>query len=54
MDGGGEMVKATTYVNAHVFVESVIDQQIMSHSNAMRLHGMALSVVIVAHLGYEW
>ena len=35
----------------HPAVEAVVDDQVVRHADAMRLHGMALAVVIVANLG---
>ena len=40
------------YVRAYVelFVESVVQNEIVRHTHAVRLHRMALSIVEVAHL----
>lgn len=41
-----------TYVDFHVLVEAVVHDQAMSHSNTMRLHWMACTIVVVTHIGY--
>ena len=35
----------------HLFVEAVIDHEIVRHADTVGFHGMALAVVVVAHLG---
>ena len=35
----------------HLFVEAVIDHEIVRHTDTVGFHGMALAVVVVAHLG---
>ena len=35
----------------HLFVEAVIDHEVMCHADTVGFHGMALAVVVVAHLG---
>uniref|UniRef100_A0A3Q2DQH1 Uncharacterized protein n=1 Tax=Cyprinodon variegatus TaxID=28743 RepID=A0A3Q2DQH1_CYPVA len=42
-----------TYVNLHFSVQSVVQEQVVSHPDAMRLHRMALSIVIVPNVTYR-
>ena len=44
MDGAGPE-------HVHFLVEAVIYNEIVRHSHTMRLHGMPLAVMVVAHLG---
>lgn len=40
-----------TYIYLHVLVQPIIHDQAMCHSNAVRLHGMAGDIGVVAHVG---
>lgn len=35
----------------HLLVEAVVHNEVMCHADTMGFHGMALAVVIIAHLG---
>mmetsp|Transcript_21755 Transcript_21755/g.64501 ORF Transcript_21755/g.64501 Transcript_21755/m.64501 type:complete len:428 (+) Transcript_21755:163-1446(+) len=37
-------------VDLHLLVEAIVEQQVVSHANTMRLHGMALAIVVVANV----
>lgn len=39
-----------TYINLHLFIEPIVHDQAMGHSNPMRLHWMPCDVGIVAHI----
>ncbi len=34
----------------HLFVQAIVEQQIVSHPDAVRLHWMASSIVIIPHV----
>lgn len=38
------------YIDLHLSVQTVVQKQIVCHSNSMRLHWMTLSIVIVANV----
>jgi hypothetical protein len=39
-----------TYVNIHLLIQAICYKQVMCHSDAMWLHGMALAIVVVSDL----
>lgn len=39
-----------TYIDVHLFVQAVANQQVVGHPYPMRLHRMALSIVVVANV----
>jgi hypothetical protein len=39
------------YINKHFLVEAVVDEKAVGHPDAMRLHGVRRSIVIVSDLG---
>lgn len=39
-----------TYINLHFFVQSIVHDEVVCHSNTMGLHGMALSIIVVADI----
>jgi hypothetical protein len=41
-----------TYIDFHVLVKAVVHDQAMGHSNTMRFHWMACTIVVVTHIGY--
>lgn len=42
-----------TYVDLHLSVQSIVEQKIMGHAYAMRLHGMALPIIIIADVTWK-
>ena len=38
------------HVDLHLAVEAVVEQQVVRHADAVRLHGVALAVVVVANV----
>lgn len=42
------MTVQITYKDLHFAVQAVVQDQVMSHANAMRLHWMPLPIVIIA------
>ena len=41
-----------TNIDFHVLIEAVIKKKIVGHANTVRLHGVACTVIIIAHLAY--
>lgn len=39
-----------TYVDLHLPVQSIVQQEVVGHAYAMRLHGVALPIVVVADI----
>lgn len=39
-----------TYIDLHLSVESIVEQQVVGHADSVRLHGMPLTVVIVSNI----
>ena len=39
----------STYEDFEFSVESVVEEEVVSHSDAVRLHRVALSIVVIAH-----
>lgn len=37
-------------IDLHLSIEAVVEHEIMSHTYAMWLHGMSLSIVVVANV----
>ena len=35
----------------HLLVDAVVEQEVVGHAHAMGLHGVALAVVEIAHIG---
>lgn len=40
-----------THVDLHFLVEAIVHDQAVGHTYAMRLHGVARDVGVVAHIG---
>jgi hypothetical protein len=38
------------YVNKHLLVEAVIENEVVCHPYAVGLHGVPLAIVIITHL----
>ena len=38
------------HIDLHLAVEAVVEQQVVRHADAVRLHGVALPVVVVANV----
>lgn len=43
-------MEAYTHVDLHLAVQSIVQQQVVGHAYAMRLHRMSLAIVIVANV----
>lgn len=41
------------YVNLHLSIDSIVDQQVMSHSNPVWFHRMSRTVVVIAYIVYR-
>ena len=48
--GRQAVARGSTHVDLHLLVEAIVEQQVVSHANTMRLHGMALAIVVVANV----
>ena len=46
--GGAEKARAE---DIHFFIQAVVDYEIVRHAYTMGLHGVALTVVVITHLG---
>jgi hypothetical protein len=46
-----KMQSGQGYINKHFLVEAVVDEKAVGHPDAMRLHGVRRSIVIVSDLG---
>ena len=46
--GGAEKARAK---NIHLFIQAVVDYEIVCHSYTVWFHGMALTVVVISNLG---
>lgn len=44
------LIRNATYINLHLTVESIVQNEVVSHADAVRLHGMARSIVEVSDL----
>lgn len=42
--------QAYTYIYLHLPVETVIEEEVVSHSNAMWLHRMSLSIIVIPNV----
>uniref|UniRef100_A0A3P9I247 Uncharacterized protein n=1 Tax=Oryzias latipes TaxID=8090 RepID=A0A3P9I247_ORYLA len=42
-----------TYIYLHFSVETIVQQQVVGHSDPMGFHGMTLSVIIVSNITYK-
>ena len=42
-----------TYVDLHLPVETVVEQQVVSHPHSLRLHRMSLPIVVVAYVTWQ-
>uniref|UniRef100_A0A3B3UR55 Uncharacterized protein n=1 Tax=Poecilia latipinna TaxID=48699 RepID=A0A3B3UR55_9TELE len=40
----------TTYIDLHLSVQPVVQKKVVGHPDAVRLHGMTLSVVIISYV----
>ena len=40
-----------THVDLHLLIKPVVEQKIVRHANAVRLHGMPLAIVVVSDVG---
>jgi len=47
----GRGTDETRAEDVHLFVEAVVDDEVVRHADAVGFHGVALAVVVVAHLG---
>lgn len=41
------------YINFHFSIQSIIQQQVVSHAYAMRLHRMALPIIKITDVAYR-
>ena len=39
-----------TYINFHLAIQAVVEQEIVSHSNSVWLHGVTLSIIIISNV----
>ena len=47
----GQMIIA--YINFHFSIQSIIQQQVVGHAYAMRLHRMALPIIKITDVAYR-
>lgn len=40
----------TTYIYLHFPIEAIVKEQVVCHSNAMRFHGMSLSIIVITYV----
>lgn len=43
-------VYKTTHVDFHLSVEAVVEEEVVSHANSVRLHWVTLSIVVVTYV----
>ena len=41
-----------TYIDLHFPVQTIVQKQVMGHSDSMRLHRMALAIVVVSYVTF--
>ena len=41
---------ACTYIDFHFSVKAIVQDEIVGHANSVGLHGMTLSIVVVANI----
>jgi methyl coenzyme M reductase subunit C-like uncharacterized protein (methanogenesis marker protein 7) len=42
-----------TDVNIHLFIQAVVHDQVVGHTDSMRLHDMPGAIKVIANLGYS-
>lgn len=42
----------STYIELHFPIESIVEEEVMSHANSVRFHGVTLSIEVVAYVTY--
>lgn len=40
----------STYIYLHLSVEPIIEQQVVSHADSVRLHGVPLTIVVISNI----
>ena len=45
--------KTTAHINLHLSVKPIVEKQVVCHSNPVRLHGMALAIVVISNISYR-
>lgn len=50
---GSEWAVKITYVDLHLAIQPIVEQQIVCHTNAMWLHGMALAIIIITNIAWK-
>lgn len=45
--------KQDAYINFHLPVQAIVEQQVMRHTYAVRLHRMSLAIVVIANITYK-
>jgi len=47
------MNRFSTYVNFHLAIEPIVEQEIVCHAYAVWLHRMSLAIIIVSNITYK-
>lgn len=42
-----------TYVDLHLSVEAIVEQQVVGHADSVGLHGMPLTVIVVSNIAWN-
>ena len=42
-----------TYVDFHFAVKAIVEDEVVCHADSVRLHGMTLPIVVVAHIAWK-
>lgn len=39
-----------TYIDFHLAIKAVVKEQVVSHSDSVRLHGVSLAIIVVSYI----
>ena len=53
-NGEGAIIEGLSHVYLHLSVEPVVQQQVVSHSDPVRLHGVPLPIVVITYVTCRW